>query len=30
MRLQYGALPYRKAASGAYEVLLITTRETKR
>jgi 8-oxo-dGTP pyrophosphatase MutT (NUDIX family) len=29
-RLQYGAVPYRKTASGDYEVLLITSRETKR
>ena len=30
MRIQYGALPYRFSASGALEILLITTRRTRR
>jgi len=30
VRLQYGALPYRFAQSGALEILLITTRRSKR
>jgi len=28
--LQYGALPYRFTKSGAREILLVTTRQTKR
>ena len=30
VRLQYGALPYRLTKSGAPEILLVTTRQTKR
>ena len=30
VRLQYGALPYRKSKAGGVEVLLVTSRETKR
>ena len=30
VRLQYGALPYRFTKSGAREILLVTTRQTKR
>ncbi len=29
-RKQYGALPYRVTASGSIEILLVTTRQTKR
>ena len=28
--MQYGALPYRYTKSGAPEILLVTTRQTKR
>jgi 8-oxo-dGTP pyrophosphatase MutT (NUDIX family) len=30
VRLQYGALPYRLAKAGTLEVLMVTTRETRR
>ena len=30
IHLQYGALPYRKSKAGGVEVLLVTSRETKR
>ena len=30
MRVQYGALPYRFAADGSLEVLIVTTRRTRR
>ncbi|SFK24916.1 NUDIX hydrolase [Methylocapsa palsarum] len=30
IRVQYGALPYRFSKSGALEILLVTTRQTKR
>jgi 8-oxo-dGTP pyrophosphatase MutT (NUDIX family) len=30
VRVQYGALPYRFTKSGAPEILLVTTRQTKR
>jgi 8-oxo-dGTP pyrophosphatase MutT (NUDIX family) len=30
MRIQYGALPYRIGPSGALEIMLITTRRTRR
>jgi len=30
MRIQYGALPYRVSATGSLEILLITTRRTRR